>query len=378
MERRDRCIICPKCQVSTRVRDTHHFKRHGIKIVSWRCHRCDKLVRHDRSSDLRDHIHRIHPGSDPEDILPVWEEVDPISPVPRRGRSPTRKVSSHHSPEAKPQQEPEIELLGEDNLSFLASGSSSVSTPTTQMPKSYVRRVRVLSPLTDTSGSKEVKGSSRPRSSHPKTSHHDGKRPRTEETEVPPPRRATSATAPQAPAKRPAKSSPRTRSSPPAHAATASAPTASAASAAPRAPAKRRARSSPRAHSSPPARAATASASTASADPASMVIPKEHLVELLSAIPEEEWGDIKRQVMARRGEESPSKASQTRLLERASAPPLPGPSGKETRDTETQTARPASSVYRSQDGLVISFPDGSTLDLHSPVFNEPLAPPPSE
>ena len=74
-----------------------------------------------------------------------------------------------------------------------------------------------------------------------------------------------------------------------------------------------------------------------------------------------------------RGETSPTKSVQTRNLERRGVTVIP-----DTTDVASQTAHQSPFVIQSRDGLVVSFPCGSTLDVHSPAWMPPAPGPEDE
>ena len=324
MERPSRVIVCPKCRETVKVRDVSHFRGHGIRISRWKCPDCSKEVASDRSTDLRDHVRRRHKDSDPDTIIPVWGNLEengqglrgttrPSWADSRRVESAAGRPPSNPSttPKSMPAsgtpatatpgdtslgESPVIDLIIGD-VSFLTSTTPSTSSSTpTKLPKSVVRRAKMLSP---------VKGASGPRAGDSK-SPTAGKR-----------QRSTSIS--------------------------------------PSTPDKSRR-----------SRASRASSFT-----------QDDVVTFLSALPRREWEEIQRRVQAERhksGETSPSKAVQTRNLQRASVQTI----SPATEESEVQTARQVPSVMTTQGGFVIAFPCGSTLDVHGPAWTAPAPPPADE
>ena len=337
------------------MRDVAHFRGHGIRISRWKCSACDREVPSDRCTDLRDHVKRRHPDLSPESVIPIWGNVEVqgkgLSGTTRQSRADlknrqpeTGQSARRRTPEVAPRtpepatrtpepavQSPEPAAEGAASVSRASSPStvdivigdpegeasfltvSSVSTPRRsprKQPKESLRRVvrRTPSPRQ----APKVKGRSRPRQRESKTSS-------------------------SSPATKRARSTPRT--------VVVGKPTVT-----------------PRGTSAPPSR--------------EISVSRQDVVTFLSTIPREEWAAIQAEVRQQRegqGERgSPSKAVQTRNLERMGVNPAPGPS---TADSASQTLRQTPNVSRLEDGeLQVSFPCGSTLGIRAPTWLPPAPP----
>ena len=96
------------------------------------------------------------------------------------------------------------------------------------------------------------------------------------------------------------------------------------------------------------------------------LITRIELENFLAMLPKDEWESIQANVRVKRGDTSPSsKGQQTRNLERVSVPTA---LGVEVKDAEAQTSRLTSTVLHTHDGFLVSFPDGSSMDLHGPFW----------
>ena len=340
-----RVIECPKCRQTVKVRDVSHFRGHGIRIARWKCSECDREVASDRATDLRDHMRRCHPHADTDSIIPIWGNLEEAegkglsgtttrvsrvdsrpkrqtaAPEPKESASPAASKASTPSAAAAPDDVIDI-IIGnpEEEASFLTS-SSSPKTPR-KLPKSLIRRVARMSPLQEEGKGKVeepiklTKGKSQPRREHPKTkAGPETKRPRS----TPPP--ASEAKSPP-----------------------------------------------PRETSAPP--------------PTGTLITRDDVVAFLSTIPREEWSVIQTEVAKKRssrGETSPCKGIQTRNLERLGVTTKPGTTTKSsTEDTASQTSRQTANISYTQDGLIVNFPCGSTMDLHGPTWMPPAPAPEDE